>query len=314
MPLKSLIKILISAGMLFLVLRLTDFSKLVAAVRELPGWAIVTVVLGYLCGQILSSFKWWLIARSAGVNVPWSSALKSYFIGAFVNSFGLGLVGGDVARGVLLGMAAPQDGTTQPRTAALASVVADRVQGLAVLLAIGLITSFLVVGHALDQSLRNLVLGVAVALVIVWYTGSSLILKVLPRNKKLHEIFQNVTRAFPRSPVTLGAITAISFVFHMSQIGLNFVMLYALGIEIPWTQVMIAIPFVNILASLPISWNGLGVREKSYLFFLAPALAPDQAVVLGALWLFALTFNSAVGGIISVWTGDFGKLRDLKKN
>lgn len=85
----------------------------------------------------------------------------------------------------------------------------------------------------------------------------------------------------------------------------------ALGIDIPWAYLFVAIPFVNILSTLPISWNGLGVRENAYVFFLAPAvLSREQALAFGAIWIIAVTFCSAVGGIVSVMTKDFEKIKE----
>ena len=69
---------------------------------------------------------------------------------------------------------------------------------------------------------------------------------------------------------------------------------------------------MNIASSLPISWQGLGIRENSYIFFLtaAPAIvSKEQAVAFGALWLLAVTVSSAIGGIVALVSGD---LRTLK--
>ena len=120
---KQLIKPTITLGMIALVAYSVSFEKLIQTLREIELSTVVIVVLGYGVGQLISSVKWWLIARSGGIDVSYSSALKAYFIGMFVNCFGLGLgtVGGDVARGVLLSKGLPK------KTEGIASVVADRI-------------------------------------------------------------------------------------------------------------------------------------------------------------------------------------------
>ena len=77
----------------------------------------------------------------------------------------------------------------------------------------------------------------------------------------------------------------------------------AIGVDIPWAYLFVTIPFVNILSTLPVSWNGVGVRENLYVAFLAPAvLSEEQAITLGALWIISVTICSAVGGICSaIW-------------
>jgi len=85
-----------------------------------------------------------------------------------------------------------------------------------------------------------------------------------------------------------------------------------MGISIPFTTLLLVIPFVNIVCSLPISWNGLGVREKAYTYFLATApaiVSYEQAVAFGAIWLLAVTVSSALGGIVAISSGDLKGLK-----
>jgi hypothetical protein len=90
----------------------------------------------------------------------------------------------------------------------------------------------------------------------------------------------------------------------------------AVGSQIPLATLFVVIPLVNIASSLPISWNGLGVRENSYMYFLtaAPALVSnEQAAALGALWLLAVTVTSAIGGVVALVTGDLKLLKTPTK-
>jgi len=81
---------------------------------------------------------------------------------------------------------------------------------------------------------------------------------------------------------------------------------FGFGIQISWAYLFIIIPFVSILTTLPISWNGLGVRENAYVFFLAPLiLTAEQAIAFGAMWLLAVTVASVLGGITAFITKDF---------
>ena len=59
----------------------------------------------------------------------------------------------------------------------------------------------------------------------------------------------------------------------------NQIMAYRFGIDVPWQTLLITIPVVNILSTLPINWNGLGVRENGYVFFLTRLiLSHEQAI------------------------------------
>ena len=284
--------------MLIVVLRLVDMTELKHSILSIPLPTLVLVVVVYFFGQLLSSYKWWLLARSGGIDVPWLLAFKAYFLGMFVNCFGLGTVGGDFARALVLG------GLKQ-KTTSLASVFADRVHGLTILSTIGL-ASMAFFGRQHMGSEFLLLLPLCVIVVVMgWYFGPGLALALLPKQGVIHKKMQEIAGAFPRDLGTIGYISLVSFVFHLLQISLHQIMAAGFGIHIPWQVLLVTIPVVNILSTLPISWNGLGVRENGYVFFLAPLiLSREQAVAFGAMWLLAMTISSAIGGLVVVLSKD----------
>lgn len=289
--------------MLYMVLRFTDFPKLQETILKISPLAAAAVVMGYVVGQILSSFKWWTIARAGGIQVPYTSALKAYFVGMFVNCFGLGTLGGDLARGILLAEGKPV------KTRAVASVVADRAHGLAVLSFIGLMCVSIAGRYTMDIIYVYLLIGVSSSIVLGWFLGPRILKAIVKPEHPWRQKVESLVAVFPHDPKTIFFITLVSVLFHCVQISLHQLMASALGIYIPWTYLFVVIPFVNILASLPISWNGLGVRENAYVFFLVPALlTQEQAVAFGTMWLLAVTVSSAIGGVISVLTRDFEEL------
>ena len=120
--------------MLALAVRLVDLNELKHSLLSIPLPTLAMVVVIFFFGQLLSSYKWWLLARSGSIEAPWLLAAKAYFLGMAVNCFGFGTVGGDLARALVLGAKSKKKAT------ALASVFADRVHGLTVLAAIGVVS------------------------------------------------------------------------------------------------------------------------------------------------------------------------------
>lgn len=304
---KTLIKALITITMLAIVAFSISFEKLLGTLKAISPVTALIVIVGYTVGQLISSVKWWTIARSGGIPVSYGSALKAYFIGMFVNCFGsgLGTVGGDVARGILISHGVGK------KTEGVAAVIADRVHGLTVLCIIALVTSQLFGSARVPGWLLFSLLVLIVGFIAGWIIGPWL-LTLLPNNTKFANKMRQVAAIFPRDFTTLGIITSLSVVFHCTQILLHSVMAVAVGADIPIATLFVVIPLVNIASSLPISWNGLGVRENSYIYFLtaAPALvSPEQAAAFGALWLLAVTVTSAVGGVVALATGDLRLLK-----
>jgi len=295
MKLKWLIKVLVSIIMIALVLRIVDAHKLQDTFLKIPLSSAILVILGYALGQVLSSYKWWLIASSGGrINVGWPRALKAYFLGAYANCFGLGVVGGDVIRAMALA------GKDSSKSQAVASVVADRAHGLAILVVMGLVFSLFDGRDTISADFVYVITLLPVFVVLGWFFGPKIILKFLSVDHPLYQKIHGIFEVFPKEPFKLFYISMISLVFHMSQMALHYYMALSLGLKIPWVIILSSIPFVNVLCSLPISWNGLGVRENSYIFFLVPDFAAkEDCIALGALWLLAVTGSSAIGGIFS---------------
>ena len=130
---KRIIRYLISIGLVVLVYRSVDFPSLLNTLKQISPSTGLYLVLAYLGGQVISALKWRIFLDGAQVKRTLPQILKAYFFGMFVNTYGLGTVGGDVARAVVL---RPGSGK---RAATLATVVADRIHGLTTLLTIGAI-------------------------------------------------------------------------------------------------------------------------------------------------------------------------------
>lgn len=314
MKAKTFLKLLVSVVMLLVVLRLVDLGTLKNTISSISIWWAALVVVGYTMGQFLSSFKWWLIATSSDLKVPYSHALKAYFIGMYVNNFGFGMVGGDVARGVLIAHGV-EHGGKPARSIGLASVVADRAHGLAVLALIGTITMLIVGRQNLEPTFFYMLGLLSVGIVVGWFFGPSILLRFIPPSSKWRKKIEMVTQVFPKNPQRILLITFVSLVFHLWQITLHWIMGMSLGISIPWSTLLVSIPFVNIASSIPIGWNGLGIRENAYVFFLVPAALPSnsEAFAFGAMWFLAVTVSSAIGGIFAFVSKDLKIVEEDEK-
>ncbi|MFN8389311.1 MAG: lysylphosphatidylglycerol synthase transmembrane domain-containing protein [Bdellovibrionota bacterium] len=259
---------------------------------SLRGMALIFVL--YTFGQLLSAMKWRVFVDCVGIHRSRIQILRAYFFGMFVNVFGFGTVGGDVARGLLLN---PPKGQ---RAGALATVVADRVHGLVVLLTIGTVTLALIRPEALGHWTQLMLLGSVgglTALLCGWWVGPQLLVKFFPQGHKWSDAILRIEQAFPRHPAPFFKATLISALFHTIQLFMHVLIARELGAPISASYIFATVPFVNIVASLPISlFNGLGVREGMYcLLFIPNGVPQEMAVAFGAIWLFTVTVISSLG-------------------
>jgi len=301
---KGLIKLALSALMLGLVFRVVDLSTLRQTVLAISPLLAIVVVGAFALTQAINGVKWWIILRAGGINVSLPAALRAVFVGMFANCFGLGTVGGDMLRGVVVSQGLPQ------KTEAIASVFADRALGLAILSFIGLFATAFIGGHHMEPMFVYTLSAVAGCVFIGWFVGPYLVLKLVPAGNRFRTKIEQLAAVFPKAPRTIALVCAISLGFHLLQIGLTWGIARGLGVHAPYASFLVSVPFINILSTLPLSWNGLGVREQAYIFFLSPeVLSKEQAVAVAALWLLANVASSLCGGLLAVWTGDIRFLR-----
>ncbi|MCB0352445.1 MAG: flippase-like domain-containing protein [Bdellovibrionales bacterium] len=306
MSLGTLLKIGLSTVMLVIVFQFVEIDQLIHTISQIPLWCALFTVVGYVLGQSISAFKWKIIARSAGIDSSFANILKAYFIGMFVNSFGLGIIGGDVARGILL----TEHG--QSKTLGVATVFADRVHGLAILSLMGICATLLFASSAINERLVLTLVVLGALLILGWFYGPRIAMRLAPKESSMWRKLDQLKEALPTDLPTLTSISLLSLTFHLLQIGLHWVIAQGLGVSLPLGVLFVSIPFVNILSSLPMSWNGLGVREGGYIFFFCSVfhyLTEEQALVMGAIWLLAVTTSSAVGGLVAFASKDLSTLR-----
>lgn len=291
--LKLLVRFLVSVILLAVIYSTTDLPSLWLTLKTVSWQTALLVALLYAFGQLVSTWKWSFIIRGVGLDRGFVDTIRPYFFGMFVNTFGLGTVGGDVARSLAL---RPSKGK---RAAALATVVADRTQGLLVLATIGAVSILIVRPPVLGSLGVVLAIPAVIVLALGWWLGPKALTWLFPANHRFGHAAAQIGLAFPTKFGPLATITAISASFHTIQIFMHFIIARELGASLELSYLFATVPLVNIAASAPISMNGLGIREAMYLFLFVPAgLSQETAVAFGAIWILAVTAVSALGGLV----------------
>ena len=292
--LKSVVKLLISLGLLGIVYGKADLQTLLHTLLSVSPVTAFSVALLYALSQIITCSKWWVILKNAGIERESGETLRAHVLGMFVNTFGLGTLGGDVVRSVAI---RPQKGK---RAAALASVFVDRIQGLAVLASIGALAILFVQPPVLGWIAPVLALpAIAIIVCALWF-GPRLITKFIPQHTKLYRLASETRRAFPENASTQLLVTRIAIGFHCIQIFTYYIISNELGTGMSLAYLFATVPLINIASTLPLSINGLGIRDSlCVILFGAAGVSHETAIAFSAIWVLALTMVSAIGGAIA---------------
>ena len=88
----------------------------------------------------------------------------------------------------------------------------------------------------------------------------------------------------------------LAFLLQLNVIVFFYLIAKALGLTIPFHYLLLVIPLIQLCLMVPISINGIGLRENAYIFFLAP-IGISAAAAVALSWVaFALVLIYALGG------------------
>jgi uncharacterized membrane protein YbhN (UPF0104 family) len=268
----------------------TDWPRLLTAFTHLRVELWLGAVALLTGMQALSAWRWQMLARPLGFERTVPQLLAYYFIGMYFNLLLPTSVGGDVVRAWYL------TGRSGRRLAALAAVFLDRFSGLVVLLALacaGVLLS--------PQELP------AEVVACVWGTAACAALTVAAvpvatrwggnASRRLARV--RLALAQLAAPRLLAGSTLLSLGVQAGNVALVMLIGTALGAPVPLAYYWILVPMVTLLTMLPVSINGMGVREQAMVLFLAPfAVADETAVALGLLWFSVFFVASLAGGLV----------------
>src|SRR5439155_1592058 len=109
---------------------------------------------------------------------------------------------------------------------------------------------------------------------------------------------------FWRDRVLLARVAVASLAFHLTQVGVQYVLARAAGVALPFSYCLVLHPVISVMTAVPLSVAGIGVREGGYLYFLGRINVDDSiAVTLGLLWFAVTVMAGLVGGALFLASG-----------
>jgi glycosyltransferase 2 family protein len=297
------LKAAIGIGLLAILFSTLDPAQFAGTLSAVRLEFVIAALIAYIVGKILTAVRWALLARPLGFQQRLKEFVAFYYIGMFFNLFAPSTLGGDA--GKIFYLAREQGGNARAEIAAraLVSILADRAIGMAVLVWIGAtaLLAFPAYAALVPAAVRYATFGVAVVPIAGYALFPFLArwLEKIPHS--LARKLRDLGDAYWRRPDVLAGSILTSLVFHLIQICIQILIADALRFELPWSYAFVFFPLVDIVAMLPVSISGIGLREGSYVFFLGKlGIGADKAIACGIVWLAIVIASGLLGGIIFV--------------
>ena len=291
-----ILKLALSAGLIALVIDRTDVEQVLEVGRGI-NLSAAGAALGLIFLQIpVLSSRWRLVAQRLGSDIGILDALRLTWVGLFFNNFLPGAIGGDLVRAWLLRH------FTIGLSESLASVFVDRVSAFIVILI--LIATFL--PYLAGQDLPSaLVVSLTLALVIsgILFAAIALAITFWPKRAPAYlralSSTVDVVRIGVRASNSLLIVLRLLFsalVVHGITISAVFMIARGIGANIAFVDIMIVVPIVMLILTIPISLAGWGVREGAMVLLLGVSgVSGAEAAVISVGWGLALLISSIPG-------------------
>jgi len=304
----NLLKVCFSLALLALLLRQIGWQQTLETLGKARFSYLAAALALYLVGIVVRAYRWQILLNALGMDTPLARLTVLYFVGTFFSSFLPTGIGGDVVRVYELSRQSKRP------IESVGTVLLDRVTGLLMLFLIALMAlafSYQLIAPNVSAAILLLCLGSWAGLGLMlrrdWLERWGL-LRIMAKIKQIRELYESITACGLKA---IGGALAISLVFNVLLIAVNYLIALSLRVEIPLWYFLLFIPLISFLLILPISLSGLGVREGGYVYLFAQAGVSAPLALTMSLLFYALNVASGlIGGVLYAFEGVRGYVED----
>ncbi|MFC1658817.1 lysylphosphatidylglycerol synthase transmembrane domain-containing protein [Candidatus Omnitrophota bacterium] len=307
-----LVRICISAGILLFLFNRVDKTKISQAAAGIDKAILLLVFLLFFLVYFIGYLRWKTLISGMGLNVPLFIIFRSFCIGIFSNLFFPSTVGGDLVRGIDLGLR-----TRKPRSVA-ASLILDRISGYFGLVLVCLLAFSAGGGIIADPSvffgigaLLLLLCGIlAVLFSKLFFSRIGRLLDFFGKPGKTLSKLHTEIYNFRSQKATILKSISYSLLIQLVLPLQAYLLCLALGVRVSPLYFFVFVPIITAISALPFSVGGLGLREAGSMYFFAKAGISAELALTVSLLNFAIIFLLGLcGGLIYVLTFPYRRLQ-----
>ncbi len=306
MQLKIAIKCLVTALLLWVAFRTVDIAAVVSLLSSLnPWWALVALLLTGLIilfdATLLSS-----VIRLFSRRMPFGTAMLYSVVGWFFSNVAPSTVGGDIFRGVQLSRVGMPVGT------AVRIILAVRVLSFITLvgvIAAGLPIALELLKEPRDELLMITLLASGIGVIAALFVLAHIRLRV-PRLERW-AFFQKLLtvagdfRLLLTPSHGIASAWAAALAQHLLRVGVLAALATGLGLDIPVATLFAFATAALLMAMVPISFGGWGIREIAFVYLLGAAgVSAEAALSLSIAFGLLRVLMGVIGGLAWVVAND----------
>lgn len=279
---KRIFQLLISFTLLGVLIYWIDLGQMWRIVQTADVFLLILALMVATCNRILMAIKWNILLRVKGIHLSWFEVTRIYYTSTFLGVFLPPTIGVDTVKAYRVS----REGADL--TDVISSIVMERVLGMLALLAFGImggiifLTTYANIEFNIMNVLQMLVVvtigGVLVFIVSLSKSFGAVVLKLfelVPRNgkylRKVTETLETLYRSYQsynENKAALGVFFMLTCLENVLPVVRPYIIAMALGAYVPLSFLFVIVPIELVLIRLPISFDGFGIREGLFVYFL----------------------------------------------
>lgn len=314
---KFALRLLLGIGLLALVFQFANVGETLRAIRGVDtGWLLASIAC-YVATRALMAIKWWVLLGRANAGISYATVqralcLSDYYSLLFPNTLAV-----DVTRVLLLRHHPSGPGFMT------ASILADRVINVATTAAVSLLALAAVRASSgswpFPPPVAHGVGGVAVVIIVAAFAAASRRAMAVPmgllrfaarRLERLSGWIEAAGRVHAAMSTmltqrnTLLPAVALAVAMVLARVGSIYFLFIAVGASQPFSLMLMIVPIITLIALLPISLFGLGVKDGAFVFFFGSAGVPASLALAVSLTSYGVVIaGSVLLGVIASAVG-----------
>jgi uncharacterized protein (TIRG00374 family) len=298
------LRVLVAAALTAFVLWRSDPGAVVGALLQAKLSYVLLAVLLVIVDRALMAWRWVALLCTIGTDrPPIGRLMRIFFVSTFLGTFLPASVGGDALRAY--GLSREQVGSAD----AAASVLMDRILGLASIVFVGIVSLFFARDLAGDPAIVGALSIVAVvcgaAMLVVFSERAAGVVVRMFRLERFH-LFERflvplltAVRQYARYHRQLLNVLLASIAVQILRVIQAYLLGRALGIDASLLVYFAFVPLILLVMLLPITINGLGTSQAAFVWFFARAGVPaPPAFALSVLFVALGVVGNLPGGAL----------------
>ncbi len=289
--------------------------------------AMAALVIGVYT-LVVSAYQWQSLLRTERIQIDLTKLINLYMLGIAFSHFLPTSMGGDVAKAYYVGR------DTNNAAGSASAIVMARITGFFGMLLVAI--PALLLWHVHFSSKIVLLLLLLSLVVLSMIVGTFLFATIFVRalqvkrtQKRIAALLPRIVRAklsqsgiftkasdigntlvvSARQPRSLIMATLFGVMFHIVACLNYFSYGLALRMDVPFYFYLVAIPLVSLVAFLPVSVNGFGLRESTLVYIFSTIHVPAATSLLLAFVMdLQMLFFGVLGGCVYLFMGKRKKL------